>query len=281
MKTHPNTRYRTTYRENSYHNFHHAFCVTRETAVFIIRLGLASAGFSKKELFTILIAALVHDVDHPGTNNEFEIKSSSRLALLYNDTSVLENHHLALTFNILHMPEYNIFELWWDEERLEARKIITQVVLSTDMTLHNGLQLDLQARSARQPSFKLSKLEERIELAKNVVHAADIFNAARPSSINQVVAKLIFAEFKHQTAKERALGLPVTPYMNIDSDVKAYKGEVDFTTYVAVPYFAAFAACFPDVPEVHFQDNIVENINFWQKQLTISSRASQKAVSSA
>lgn len=47
-----------------------------------------------------LIAATVHDVDHPGRTNSFLCNAGSELAILYNDTAVLESHHAALAFQI-------------------------------------------------------------------------------------------------------------------------------------------------------------------------------------
>lgn len=47
-----------------------------------------------------LIAATVHDVDHPGRTNSFLCNAGSDLAILYNDTAVLESHHAALAFQL-------------------------------------------------------------------------------------------------------------------------------------------------------------------------------------
>ena len=213
------------------------------------------------QLFTVMISALVHDVDHPGTNNDFEQKTSSRLALLYNDTSCLENHHLALTFNILALPHYNIFELWWDEERREARKLMTNAVLNTDMALHNSLRLDLEARSLKQPApYNLARFDDRMELVKIILHTADIFNVARPCPVSVVISQQVIAEFKNQVTKERALGVPMTPWMVMDSRLAECEGELGFARYSARPYFAALAAVFPDNPKVNWLRQIDENI---------------------
>lgn len=53
---------------------------------------------SDLEIFTSLLAAIVHDFDHPGTTNAFHVGSGSDLALLYNDRAVLENHHVSQFF---------------------------------------------------------------------------------------------------------------------------------------------------------------------------------------
>ncbi|KAF1557841.1 High affinity cAMP-specific and IBMX-insensitive 3',5'-cyclic phosphodiesterase 8B, partial [Eudyptes schlegeli] len=47
-----------------------------------------------------LIAATIHGVDHPGWTNSFLCNAGSELAVLYNDTAVLESHHTALAFQL-------------------------------------------------------------------------------------------------------------------------------------------------------------------------------------
>lgn len=58
-----------------------------------------------------LIAATVHDVDHPGRTNSFLCNAGSELAILYNDTAVLESHHAALAFQLtVRDSKSNIFK---------------------------------------------------------------------------------------------------------------------------------------------------------------------------
>ena len=52
-------------------------------------------------MFSYIIAGASHDVEHPGFNNIFLIESKDKIAINYNDSSVLENHHAATVFNIL------------------------------------------------------------------------------------------------------------------------------------------------------------------------------------
>ena len=56
----------------------------------------------------MLFAAAVHDFEHTGTTNNFHVQTKSRLAMIYNDRSVLENHHLSVAFRLLQNPDIDI-----------------------------------------------------------------------------------------------------------------------------------------------------------------------------
>ena len=60
--------------------------------------------------FSLVFAGLCHDVGHTARTNIFETNSLSKLAVRYSDRSVLESHHLAMTFKILRKDEANIFK---------------------------------------------------------------------------------------------------------------------------------------------------------------------------
>ena len=71
--------------------------------------GMLQCQTNALELASLFIASAAHDVDHPGNNNIFEVKTRSKLATLYNDQSVLENHHTATFFFIVEDEQCNIF----------------------------------------------------------------------------------------------------------------------------------------------------------------------------
>jgi len=54
--------------------------------------------FSQLEIFSILTAALGHDVGHPGVNNVYLVKAKHSFALQHNDRSPLENMHCAVMY---------------------------------------------------------------------------------------------------------------------------------------------------------------------------------------
>ena len=89
------------------------------------------------EQFALLISAAVHDFDHPGVNNSFLVKSEHELALIYNDVSVLENHHIAATFVALkdNASSTNILSNLDEAQRKRVQQLMISTVIATNMQL--------------------------------------------------------------------------------------------------------------------------------------------------
>jgi hypothetical protein len=96
------------YHSNPYHNFRHAFDVCQMMYTFLT-LNKGAEQLTTLDIFVVLTACLVHDVDHNGLNNNFHMNSQSPLAVLYNDISILENHHCSFATKLLSRTENNIF----------------------------------------------------------------------------------------------------------------------------------------------------------------------------
>ena len=118
---------------NPYHNEMHGADVL-QTTYFIITSTKITEWLSQLELLSILFSAMIHDLEHTGTNNSFHQQSSSTLAMLYNDKSILENHHVSRAYQIL--EEINPFEAMSGAQFRSMREIVVECVLSTDMAHH-------------------------------------------------------------------------------------------------------------------------------------------------
>lgn len=75
------------YHPNPYHNSMHAADVLQVLHYIIYKGGLSSY-LSDEDIMGALISAIIHDFDHPGLNNTFQINAQSYLATLYNDRAV-------------------------------------------------------------------------------------------------------------------------------------------------------------------------------------------------
>ena len=96
------------------------------------------------EIFAAVLSAAIHDVDHPGVTNQYLINTGSELALMYNDESVLENHHLAVAFKILQHESRDILKNLSKKQRQIIRKMVIDMVLATDMSKHMSLLAELK-----------------------------------------------------------------------------------------------------------------------------------------
>jgi hypothetical protein len=252
------------YRTVPYHNFFHAFCVVQFTGALLVQWNLRQ-DLPSNEIFCLLVCALIHDVDHPGTNNSFEVATNSRLSILYNDISVLENHHIALGFSIMQsLNDYNIILHWTPSDQKRFREIAIHTILATDMACHNDLIKDITSRTLNtlQP-FDVSQESERRTLYRILLHNADLSNTVRPFHISKRICSYIVEEFRNQSNKEAELGLTVTPFMILPDELSVAKAEIGFLQYVAKPYFKPQGLCFNSVTLVQELEN---NIDRWTER---------------
>jgi hypothetical protein len=57
--------------------------------------------FTPVETLALVLGAFCHDLEHPGLTNVYLMNTSDELAVRYNDSSVLENHHAARAFALM------------------------------------------------------------------------------------------------------------------------------------------------------------------------------------
>jgi hypothetical protein len=88
-------------------------------------------------VLAIVFAALVHDADHRGVGNPQLAKEDERMASMYHNQSIAEQHSLDASWNILMDGEYHELRLamFGDDrnEMLRFRQVLVNVVLATDI----------------------------------------------------------------------------------------------------------------------------------------------------
>lgn len=82
-----------------------------QTFYFLITTGglREKIGLDNWDIMIYTIAGACHDVGHPGFNSPYLIENRDEISIRYNDISVLENFHVASTFEILTIEKYNVF----------------------------------------------------------------------------------------------------------------------------------------------------------------------------
>ncbi|XP_069351654.1 3',5'-cyclic-AMP phosphodiesterase 4A isoform X2 [Eulemur rufifrons] len=238
----------------AYHNSLHAADVLQSTHVLLATPAL-DAVFTDLEILAALFAAAIHDVDHPGVSNQFLINTNSELALMYNDESVLENHHLAVGFKLLQEDNCDIFQNLTKRQRQSLRKMVIDMVLATDMSKHMTLLADLKTmvetkKVTSSGVLLLDNYSDRIQVLRNMVHCADLSNPTKPLELYRQWTDRIMAEFFQQGDRERERGMEISPMCDKHT-ASVEKSQVGFIDYIVHPLWETWAdLVHPDAQEI-------------------------------
>ncbi|KAM3720840.1 putative 3',5'-cyclic phosphodiesterase pde-6 [Dirofilaria immitis] len=196
---------------NPYHNATHAADVLQATSFFLDSPNVAHY-VQEAHATAALIAAAVHDLDHPGRGNAFLINTQQPLALLYNDQSVLENHHIALAFQLTLQSanNINIFAGLSREEFTTLRQATVEMVLATDMSRHFEYLTKFQQVVSNLKDNEENENNVSLTICRMLIKCADIGNPTREWELCEKWAMRIVEEYFDQTNEEREKGLPLT-----------------------------------------------------------------------
>nr|XP_020449357.1 cAMP-specific 3',5'-cyclic phosphodiesterase 4D isoform X3 [Monopterus albus] len=253
----------------AYHNNIHAADVTQSTHVLLSTPAL-EAVFTDLEILAAIFASAIHDVDHPGVSNQFLINTNSELALMYNDSSVLENHHLAVGFKLLQEENCDIFQNLTKKQRQLLRKMVIDIVLATDMSKHMNLLADLKTmvetkKVTSSGVLLLDNYSDRIQVLQNMVHCADLSNPTKPLQLYRQWTDRIMEEFFSQGDRERERGMEISPMCD-KHNASVEKSQVGFIDYIVHPLWETWAdLVHPDAQDI--LDTLEDNREWYQSTI--------------
>ncbi|KAM8874620.1 3',5'-cyclic-AMP phosphodiesterase 4B isoform 6-T6 [Spinachia spinachia] len=253
----------------AYHNSLHAADVAQSTHILLSTPAL-DAVFTDLEILAAIFAAAIHDVDHPGVSNQFLINTNSELALMYNDESVLENHHLAVGFKLLQEDNCDIFQNLTKKQRQSLRKMAIDMVLATDMSKHMSLLADLKTmvetkKVTSSGVLLLDNYTDRIQVLRNMVHCADLSNPTKSLELYRQWTDRIMEEFFHQGDRERERGMEISPMCDKHT-ASVEKSQVGFIDYIVHPLWETWAdLVHPDAQDI--LDTLEDNRNWYQSMI--------------
>jgi len=227
---------------NPYHNPNHAADVAQTTHFFVCQTGLLN-WLNEVEVFAMLFAAAIHDYEHTGTTNTFHVQTRSNLAILYNDRSVLENHHVSAAFKMLQEnKESNICAELTRDQFEEFRTLVVDIVLSTDMSQH------FQQMSQINDALNNPKELDKVKVMALIVHVADISHAAKEWSIHERWSYALTEEFFRQGDMEKELGLPCSNLCDRNT-VLVSQSQLGFLRFIIQPTFKTLIDLFKHIAE--------------------------------
>ncbi|KAL9871180.1 dual specificity calcium/calmodulin-dependent 3',5'-cyclic nucleotide phosphodiesterase 1C [Geothlypis trichas] len=216
--------------KNPYHNLMHAADVSQTVHYLLFKTGTVH-WLTELEIFAMIFAAAIHDYEHTGTTNNFHIQTRSDSAILYNDRSVLENHHVSAAYRLLQDDEeMNILSNLSKDDWREFRALVIEMVLATDMSCHFQ-QIKAMKNALQQP--------EGIDKPKALsllLHTADISHPAKAWDLHHRWTMSLLEEFFRQGDKEAELGLPFSPLCDRTSTMVA-QSQIGFIDFIVEPTF--------------------------------------------
>ncbi|EZG55538.1 phosphdiesterase [Gregarina niphandrodes] len=218
--------------------------------------------------YPLLIAAMIHDVDHLGVTNNYLIAVEHPLSILYNDMNILEQHHCAFIFTALsERSDLDIFSRLGSAEKRTIRKIIIQLILSTDMAKHASLMTALTTHLAPKAKDQYSP-DDLFIFGQVVLHASDLSNQLTPFPYFVRWAGLCVDEFNRQVELEKKNNVPVTTFMNCTNDKSMIEMELGFLEFVVLPLWQPLVLIEPQLNQ--WVDTGRQNGKFWKTAIHIN-----------
>ncbi|XP_072874169.1 cGMP-inhibited 3',5'-cyclic phosphodiesterase 3B isoform X2 [Chlorocebus sabaeus] len=239
--------------------------------------GCLSSNIPALELMALYVAAAMHDYDHPGRTNAFLVATNAPQAVLYNDRSVLENHHAASAWNLyLSRPEYN-FLLHLDHVEFKRfRFLVIEAILATDLKKHFDFlaEFNAKANDVNSNGIEWSNENDRLLVCQVCIKLADINGPAKVRDLHLKWTEGIVNEFYEQGDEEANLGLPISPFMDRSSPQLA-KLQESFITHIVGPLCNSYdaAGLLPEPPRrksrrqifCQLMHHLTENHKIWKE----------------
>ncbi|XP_052805617.1 dual 3',5'-cyclic-AMP and -GMP phosphodiesterase 11A-like isoform X2 [Mya arenaria] len=201
------------YRHVAYHNWRHAFNVCQLMFATMQKCSLRHL-LTRSETLAMIVGCICHDLDHRGTNNAFQQKTSSALATLYGTSATMEHHHFNHALIILNSEGNNIFSNFSSEEYSKLINLLKHSILATDLSLH------IQVRNTWFAMVEEGRIDWDDKSLKEIFRsilmtACDIGAISKPWEVSRKVADLVMTEFFDQGDKERE-ELKIQPQAHMD-----------------------------------------------------------------
>ncbi|KAF9225714.1 HD-domain/PDEase-like protein [Gyrodon lividus] len=267
--------------QNSYHNFQHALDVLQASQAFLCAAGIVPPAsilcedtgtwrpdkggrkdhlvfsLDNMDLFALFVAAIGHDVGHPGLTNVFMKNANAPLSAVFDGKSALEHMHYALLIQA--MRHHGLGSLLDRPNGGQIfRKSLAGIVLATDMSVHFefmkhfGLLVD---------GKDLPLSDQKLLLCQAIIKCADVSNPSRPPGVSHYWASALMAEWNCQASLEKLWQLPPS-VQTLECPLAQVRGQIYFISTFAKPLMDITAKGVPEMQK--FADQCTSNLAMWE-----------------
>ncbi len=255
-----------------YHTERHAIDVLQTIYIYTFKTDVIKRlNLDHIDIISMGISALVHDISHPGYSNDYLIKSHDKLALLYNDSHVLENFHLSETFNLLfdNNKHCNIFMNLGNDDYKVIRRRMIQLILSTDMSNHSKVNSIMKNLFFDNNNFykRDYDMEEQQNIMNFLLHTADISHCSKNFNISFKWTELLNQEFWREGDEEKEKKLQIG-FLCDRNNADTPRSQVGFIKGIVLPTFEILYKAFPVDDIQYYYSNVSKNLDEWIKLIS-------------
>lgn len=252
--------------ENTYHNFEHALDVLQAIQCYLNTSHMVPAvtillqpnrtwkpsrkpgdrallhTLGLRDIFALYIAAIGHDVGHPGVTNVFMKNAQTPLSLVFDGRSALEQLHCQLLLRVMRIHGLGVL-LDDPADGVRFKKLLLKTVLATDMSVHGDFMQRFQQEldGQRQPLF-----QRQVLACQALLKNADISNPSRPFPVAQHWASALMQEWSAQAELEEHFCLQPS-VQPADDPLSAAKSQIFFISTFTKPLLDASVKAIPEM----------------------------------
>jgi len=226
---------------NAYHTNLHGADVL-QTVGCILKTEFVNEKLGGLDKITLLVASMMHDYRHKGVNNAYLVNHGDLLALLHNDSSVLERFHASETFLLLKGAkaagggdDMNFLKGLSVEDFKQFRSVSIDLILATDLSQGYNYINKFSAYEKKGKSDWGNKPEDILILMQMALKVADVSHPSKSLDQHKCWTVMITNEFFDQGDLEKKLGMAVSPLCDRVKNNDIPKSQTGFIDFVVSP----------------------------------------------
>lgn len=252
------------YLDNPFHNFEHASHVTMSVSKLLSRIvapqtdksedigdekeqqaalhdhtyGITSDPLTQ---FSVVLSALIHDIDHRGVPNFLLIKEEKILAEAYQGKSVAEQNSVDIAWNTLMSPDFGELRscIFGDISELRRfRQLLVNSVIATDIF---DKELGVLRKSRWEKAFREGADGSRTDINRkativieHLIQASDVAHTMQHWHVYQKWNERLFKEMYDAFTSGRS---------DKDPSDNWYQGEIGFFDHYIIPLAKKLKNC--------------------------------------
>ncbi|TRM62334.1 hypothetical protein BD626DRAFT_548700 [Schizophyllum amplum] len=280
--------------ENSYHNFMHALDVLQATYSFLESAHMVPpvtilhdpsemwtpppnpriiGCLGLREIFVLYVAAIGHDVGHPGFTNLFMKNAQTPLSVVFDGKSALEHMHCQLLLRVMRQHGLGVL-LDHPTDGARIRRLLWETVMATDMSVHAEFMKNFSVLVASRDA---TRARRQTLVCQAIMKCADISNPSRPYTVSQHWASALMTEWTSQAHLERYLDLPTT-VQTAESPLAEASSQIFFISTFAMPLVSLMVEAIPEMEP--YRTQCAANLHTWKtRQEKLRNEPSREPVS--